>query len=85
MTHTAKQMIPAVGETVVVRIEAFQVRMRILDAKSAYGNVRLLVTPVAGEGQAWVDCSRVVAVVSEGRGGAAMDSRAVSGPARGIA
>jgi hypothetical protein len=62
MTHTAKQMIPAVGETVIVRVESFQVRMRILDAKSAYGNVRLLVTPVTGEGEAWIDCSRIVRV-----------------------
>jgi hypothetical protein len=35
------------------------VRVRITDCKQAYGNTRMLVTPVAGSGQVWVDESRL--------------------------
>jgi hypothetical protein len=31
----------------------------ITDVKSAYGDVRVLVTPKAGEGTAWVSLNRV--------------------------
>jgi hypothetical protein len=37
-----------------------RVDVRITDAKTSYGSVRYLVTPLAGWGAEWVDSSRVV-------------------------
>ena len=34
------------------------VGVKVLDAKSAYGSVRLLVTPLEGEGETWVQGDR---------------------------
>lgn len=51
---TAKGMIPAIGMAVLVRFESCQFRCEVEDVKSAYGAVRLLVTPVSGIGQQWV-------------------------------
>ena len=59
MTFTATNMIQAVGHTVQVRVEKWFIPMTVLDAKSAYGVPRILVTPVSGEGEAWVDLNRV--------------------------
>lgn len=64
--HTAKQMIPAVGSQVMVRFDSFGVPMWITDAKSAWGRVRLQVTPVDGEGSAWIECDRVIRVLNVG-------------------
>src|ERR1051326_690315 len=61
--HTAKQMIPAVGSKVLVRFDGFGIPMMITDAKSAWGRVRLQVTPVDGEGSAWIECDRVIRVL----------------------
>lgn len=35
------------------------VRVRVEDAKSAYGRTRFLVKPCAGSGTVWVDAERV--------------------------
>jgi len=59
MIYTANNMIQAVGKTVQVRVEKWFIPMTVLDAKSAYGVPRILVTPVSGEGEAWVEMSRV--------------------------
>jgi hypothetical protein len=39
--------------------EGLRVKVRIEDAKVAYGSTRVRVTPVNGVGFAWVDRSRV--------------------------
>ena len=62
--HTAKQMIPAVGTVVMVRCENWQVPMMVTDAKSAWGKVRLQVTPANGTGSAWVELDRVIRTVN---------------------
>jgi hypothetical protein len=62
MTYTAATMQQAIGQTVNVRFDQFQVTMRVLDAKTAYGVPRVQVTPVSGTGTAWIDltrCSRI--------------------------
>lgn len=33
--------------------------VRILDGKSSYGEPRYLVTPEGGEGEAWVNATRI--------------------------
>ena len=59
MSCTANNMIQAVGHVVQVKVEKWFIPMTVLDAKSAYGVPRVLVTPVSGEGEAWVDLSRL--------------------------
>ncbi len=59
--HTAKQLSPAIGTTVTVRFESLQIQCLVMDAKNAYGNVRLLIVPVAGQGEQWVDITRLIA------------------------
>lgn len=58
MNRTARQMVVAIGQTVVVRVESFGVEMVVKDVKQAWGQTRLLVAPIRGTGEAWVDCSR---------------------------
>lgn len=48
-----------IGQVGYLRSEAFRVPVRILDGKSSYGEPRYLVTPEGGEGQAWVNATRV--------------------------
>ena len=60
MTHTASKMIVAVGQIVNVRVENWIIPMRVLDAKSAWGNIRVEVEPINGSGRAWVEMSRIV-------------------------
>lgn len=43
------------------------IRIRVTDARSNYGNVQYLVTPVAGGGQAWVESRRVELEEETGR------------------
>ena len=58
MTYTAATMSQAIGQTVSVRFDGFQVTMRVLDAKQSYGVPRVQVTPVSGTGTAWIDLTR---------------------------
>ena len=58
--RTVRQMLPAVGATVSVRFEACAFRCKVIDAKNAWGQVRLLVEPVSGIGQQWVELGRLV-------------------------
>lgn len=60
MTYTVKNLQQAIGQKIKVRIEKWQIIMVVLDAKTAYGVPRVLVQPEHGEGQAWIDLSRVV-------------------------
>lgn len=36
-----------------------RVPVEIIDAKQAYGNTRVRISPIGGSGSAWVDSSRV--------------------------
>ena len=64
MNRTARQMVVAIGQTVVVRMESFGVEMVVKDVKQAWGQTRLLVAPIRGTGEAWVDCSRCLSGLS---------------------
>ena len=59
MTHTAVSMIVAVGEVIQMRAGEVWVDVIVRDVKSAWGKHRLLVGPVAGDGQQWVEMSSV--------------------------
>jgi hypothetical protein len=39
-------------------------RVYITDVKKSYGNLRFLVKPIDGAGEAWVDANRVLEIVS---------------------
>jgi hypothetical protein len=69
MTDTATVEAPSaieaarmnVGRTGMLDIEkGLQMEVRILGVKSRYGHTDMLVTPVAGNGEAWVEATRVV-------------------------
>lgn len=58
MTH--REMGELVGHEAAIQSESLVVRVKILDAKAAYGDTRILVSPVAGAGEAWVSLQRLV-------------------------
>lgn len=56
---TANEMIPAVGVRVDVRFEDLRVTCTVVDVKTSWGKPRLLIEPVSGSGQQWVELGRV--------------------------
>lgn len=56
--QTAATLLPALGSTVLLRVERLSVRCRVMDARSVWGRVDLLVTPEAGDGSQWVSADR---------------------------
>ena len=56
---TASELARLIGHEATISSDGLQVRVRILDGRTAYGREDLLVTPVAGEGQRWVSAERV--------------------------
>ena len=56
---TTAELMAYVGQTELLSSDKLRFFVRILDAKIAYGRVRFLVSPVSGEGQVWVDSSRI--------------------------
>jgi len=57
--QTALEQSAAIGKQGSILIDSIHVEIRILDAKSSYGTVRYLITPVSGTGSQWVNASRV--------------------------
>lgn len=49
-----------IGKTVLIRLCMFEVPMDVLEEKRAYGHTRLLVTPVNGKGEQWVNAEKMV-------------------------
>lgn len=64
---TAREMIPALGATVLVRFEQLQILCTVLDVKNAWGKPRLLITPDSrnSTGQQWVELERVTIPAKE--------------------
>ena len=56
---TATQMIPAVGRIVLVAFDTLNVACEVKDVKTAWGKPRLLVSPLKGNGEQWIEMSRV--------------------------
>jgi hypothetical protein len=55
-----------IGRTGALRSEYLSVEITVADAKHSYGRTLLLVRPVAGTGEQWVEESRV-AWITEGQ------------------
>jgi hypothetical protein len=70
-TNAAEQNASALalylGKTGVLRCEYLSVDVTIADAKRSYGRTLLLVRPIAGAGEQWVEEGRVRRI-SEGGG-----------------
>jgi hypothetical protein len=56
---TALGMLPAIGAHVFVRFESLHVECWVKDVKNSYGQARLLVKPVTGTGEQWVEMRRI--------------------------
>jgi hypothetical protein len=56
---TATEMIPYVGQTVMVRCESLTIECRITNVKCAWGKTRVEIEPTAGNGRQWVELARV--------------------------
>ena len=66
MAHTVNDLKPSIGATVLVRFESIRVSCVVLDAKSAYGRARFLVSPVgtAASNSQWVEMDRFARPIS---------------------
>jgi hypothetical protein len=56
---TAVQMAMAVGQQVYFVNGSFRFLCTVKDIKMAYGQMRLLISPLAGTGEQWVEFSRL--------------------------
>ena len=57
---TAAEMVRVLNAEGSLFVSArLRVAVRIVNVKTSYGALRFLVTPLAGEGEEWVDASRV--------------------------
>jgi hypothetical protein len=62
---TAAQMSVAIGQKVNWNASKdIKVECEVRDVKQAYGNIRLLIVPVAGIGSQWVDVNSVSRITS---------------------
>ena len=52
-------MIVAVGETVLLLSEGLEIACKVIDVKASWGKNRLLITPLAGNGERWVELTSV--------------------------
>lgn len=63
-TYTTNQLKPAIGQVVSVRFEGLEIICTITDTKASYGNIRVQIVPLRGEGSQWVELGRVLRVLS---------------------
>lgn len=49
-----------IGAQGYVQFDKLTVSVRVLDAKSAYGQDRVLITPLDGKGEQWIAADRFV-------------------------
>lgn len=62
---TTLELSAPIGKTVMVRMQEFSVPCVILDTKESWGRVRFQVTPLDGEGVAWIEDGRILSVVTD--------------------
>jgi len=55
-----EEMSKSIGKEGTIVSDGMRFSVVVKDAKSAYGNLRYLVTPKAGVGQSWVNANRVL-------------------------
>jgi hypothetical protein len=58
--QTANEMGKLIGQIGTVKYGQIEVAVEVLDVKQAYGQTRVMVTPVNGSGTEWIDTRRFV-------------------------
>lgn len=61
MRQTVQQLIPAIGQDVMVRFESIVVACKVVDAKNSWGKVRVQIVPMSGTGTQWIELERIQA------------------------
>lgn len=56
---TYHDMTPAIGQRVSVTFEQVRVTCQVLNVRTSYGRIDLLVQPESGSGHQWVGISRL--------------------------
>lgn len=59
MQKSLRELVAEIGKEVFVRVEGWDIRMRVIDVKVAYGKSMYLVKPLAGYGEVWVTTERI--------------------------
>lgn len=54
-----QQMAALIGEHGHIREGDLTIQVEIINMKQAYGNMRALITPLAGMGETWVNLDRI--------------------------
>lgn len=62
---TATEMIPAVGQAVLVNFDQIDVACIVRDAEMVYGRMRLRIEPLLGTGSRWIETSRISAKLDQ--------------------
>ena len=59
---TAQELAQNIGKTATLRVSGTQLTfaVRILDARSRYGNLDYKVKPMSGEGEAWHEATGIL-------------------------
>ena len=55
---TTKELAAMLDVTGIILHDRLNVEVKVCDVKTSYGQVRYLVTPIAGAGQVWIDSMR---------------------------
>lgn len=56
---TTLELTKLLGKTVLVPVGKMAFRGRVADAQHQYGNVRVLVQPIEGHGESWMNLESV--------------------------
>jgi len=59
---TAKEMSNIIGKTGMFHENGLKFRVKINDVRTSYGRIHYLISPVCGDGEKWVDFSRVMTI-----------------------
>ena len=65
--QNASSLVLYLGKTGLLRCEYLSVDVTVADAKRSYGRTLLLVRPVSGNGEQWVEENRVTGISEGGR------------------
>ena len=56
---SVREMAKWIDKKGMLGIDGMEFPVIVRDVKQSYGNLRVLVTPVGGDGSTWVDASRL--------------------------
>jgi hypothetical protein len=60
MKITYTSMAKLIGKTAKLNIERLLVSVHVMDVKTAFGRIDVLVEPVTGSGEKWVSSEKIV-------------------------